>query len=326
MSPEQFLETARAFQESRAILTAIELNLFSAIGGGAAAREAAARLRTDPRATEMLLNALVAIGLLEKRGEVFRNTGLAARWLDDASPESARLGFMHTVNLWERWSTLTACVRAGTAVTYEDMKDRGPEWTEPFIAAMHRNAFERAPEVVRAVGSEGVRRMLDVGGGSGAYSIAFAQASPDLQAEVFDLPAVTAIAARHIREAGLEGRVSIRAGDLRTDDFGSGYDLVWVSAICHMLSPEENRSLLARCFRALAAGGRVAIADFILEPDKTAPKFAALFSLNMLVGTQAGASYSVDEYTAWLSEAGFERIEHRRLPGPAGLMIGARPR
>jgi predicted O-methyltransferase YrrM len=322
MTFEQLNETARAFQESRAILTAIELNLFSAVGSGASVPEVAERLATDPRATEMLLNALVAIGLLEKQNGLFRNTEVAARRLDDASPESARLGLMHTVHMWTRWSSLTDSVRGGTAVAYQEMQDRGPEWTDAFIAAMHRNALERAPEVVNAVGTEGVRRMLDVGGGSGAYSIAFAQASAVLKAEVLDLPAVTAIAERHIREAGLEDSVSTRAGDLRKDKFGAGYDLIYISAICHMLSPDENRSLLARCCRALTPGGRVVIQDFILEPDKTAPKMAALFSLNMLVGTQVGASYSV---TAWLKEAGFERIQRRRLAGPVGLMLGTRP-
>jgi len=166
--------------------------------------------------------------------------------------------------------------------------------------------------------------MLDVGGGSGAYSIAFAKANPVLHAEILDLPAVTAIAQRHIRAAGVEERVQPRAGDLRTDALGRGFDLVFVSAICHMLSPEENADLLRRCHDALAPGGRVVIQDFILNPEKTGPKFAALFALNMLVGTAAGSSYSEPEYTDWLTAVGFREIRHVRLPGPSGLMIGVR--
>jgi ubiquinone/menaquinone biosynthesis C-methylase UbiE len=166
--------------------------------------------------------------------------------------------------------------------------------------------------------------MLDVGGGSGAYAIAFAQANPQLRVEVFDQPAVLAIAQRHIREAGIEDRVSTRVGDLRTDEFGGGYDLVLVSAICHMLSEEENRNLLARTFRALAPGGRVVIQDFLLRADKTGPRAGALFSLNMLVNTRGGASYSEDEYSRWLREAGFAEVRRVPLPGPAGVLIGAR--
>jgi SAM-dependent methyltransferase len=120
---------------------------------------------------------------------------------------------------------------------------------------------------------------------------------------------------------GLASRVATRVGDLRTDGLGEGFDLVLVSAICHMLGPDENRDLLRRCRQALAAGGRVVVQDFILEQDKTAPKMAAVFSLNMLVGTERGASYNESEYAAWLGEAGFREVHRIGLPGPSGLMI-----
>ena len=131
---------------------------------------------------------------------------------------------------------------------------------------------------------------------------------------------------RSFEAAGVADRVSTRVGDLRTDHFGHGYDLVLVSAICHMLSPDENRDLVGRCYKATAPGGRTVIQDFILEPDKTAPKSAALFSLNMLVGTEKGASYSEPEYLEWMREAGFDPATRVRLPGPTGLVVGTRPR
>jgi predicted O-methyltransferase YrrM len=189
---------------------------------------------------------------------------------------------------------------------------------------MHRNATERSAPLVAAVGAQGVRRMLDVGGGSGAYAIAFAAANPELQAYILDLAAVVPLAQRHIEEAGLTARVHTRIGDLRTDHLGEGYDLVLVSAICHMLDEKENAHLIARCYDALAPGGRLVIQEFILDPDKCAPQSAALFSLNMLVGTRAGSSYSEPEYAAWMLAAGFTAIRRVRMPGPAGLMIGTR--
>jgi cyclopropane fatty-acyl-phospholipid synthase-like methyltransferase len=164
--------------------------------------------------------------------------------------------------------------------------------------------------------------MLDVGGGSGAYSIAFASANENLQVDLLDLATVIPIAQGHIKGAGLAGRIRTRPGDLRADRFGEGYDLVFVSAICHMLGPDENKDLLQRCFAALAPRGRVVIQDFILEPDKTAPKSAALFALNMLVGTQAGSTYTEAEYATWLEEVGFQDVRHVRLPGPSGLIVG----
>lgn len=318
--PDDLNGRIRGFQESRAILSALELNLFDALGDGATAPAAAAAMGADPRATEMLLHALAAMGLVQKRESVFRNSPAAARYFTSASPDNARPALLHTAHLWTNWSTLTKCVRAGTSVASEGPAGGDAEWTESFIAAMHRNASERAAAVVRAVDAASVRRMLDVGGGSGAYSIAFAQANPALQAEILDLPRVTAIAQRHIDAAGLQTQVRVRPGNLQ-DRFGGGYDLIFVSAICHMLDPGENRDLFRRCREALAPGGRLVVQDFILEPDKTAPKQAALFALNMLVGTRAGSSYSEPEYTAWLREAGFGEIRRVRLPGPAGLMV-----
>jgi (2Fe-2S) ferredoxin/ubiquinone/menaquinone biosynthesis C-methylase UbiE len=317
--PDELAQSIRGFQESRAILTALELDLFTAIGSGATAAQAAAAAGTDTRATEMLLNALVSLDLVRKEGAVFHNAPVAARFLAAGSPDSARMAMLHTVGLWHRWSGLTECVRTGRATPEE----RGAESTEAFIAAMHNNARQRAAQLAQA-SAAGAKRMLDVGGGSGAYAIAFAQANPQLRAEVFDQAAVLAIAERHIREAGIEERISTRVGDLRADEFGGGYDLVLISAICHMLGEEENRDLLARVYRALAKGGRVAIQDFLLRADKTGPRSGALFSLNMLVNTEGGASYSEEEYTAWLREAGFGEVRRVPMAGPAGVLVATR--
>ncbi len=322
--PDELQQALRGFQESRVLLTAIELDVFSTVGAGATAAAVAKMLGTDPRATEMLMNALVALGMLTKQDGIFENTPLAARYFVEGSPDCARAATLHTAHLWWRWSSLTECVRAGTSVTYEEGRERGEEWTRAFIAAMHRNARERAPRVVEAVGAEGVARLLDIGGGSGAYAIAFAQANPRLQAEILDLESVVPIAQKHIEQAGLSARVKTRVGDLRRDPLGEGYDLVLVFAICHMLSPEENRDLFARCRGALAPKGRIVVQDFILEADKTRPKFAALFALNMLVGTRAGNTYSEQEYADWLRGGGFGEVRYVRLPGPAGLMVGTR--
>lgn len=322
--PDDLNDRIRAFQQSRVILTALELDLFTAIGDGGTAAGIAARIHTDPRATEMLLHALASMQLAAKRDGVFYNAPVAARYFTAGSPLNARPGLLHTAALWKSWSALTECVRSGASAVHQEMGERSSEWTQAFIAAMHRNATERAAPLVAAVGAQGVRRMLDVGGGSGAYAIAFAAANPDLHAYILDLGTVVPIAQRHIEQAGMASRVHARAGDLRTDHLGEGYDLVLVSAVCHMLDEKENARLIGRCHDALAPGGRLVIQEFILDPDKCAPQSATLFSLNMLVGTRAGASYSEPEYTEWMRAAGFTAIRRVRLPGPAGLMIGAR--
>jgi len=319
--PDEVNETIRGFMSSRAILSAIELDLFTAVGGGASAAEVASKIKAGARATEKLLNALVALKLLQKSGDAFHNTPLAQRFFTAGSPDNARPAQMHMVNLWKRWSTLTEAVRAGTRVLERGTTE---EWTASFIAAMDHNARGRAEGVVKAVGINGARRMLDLGGGSGAYSIAFAKTAPQLRGEILDLPDVLPIAQEHLRRAGVAERIGVRAGDMLQADLGANYDLVLLSAICHMFSAEENRRLLKRIYQALAPNGRAVVQDFILEPDKTSPKFAALFSLNMLVGTKAGASYSEPEYADWMRAAGFREIKRVRMPGPSGLMIGTK--
>ncbi len=323
--PDDLQQTINGFRESRALLTAIELDAFSAVGTGADAKTVAGKLGADPRATESLLNALVALGVLDKRDGAFTNTPVAARYLVAGAEHDSRAAIMHTVHLWSRWSTLTDCVLEGTSVTAQQRRQRPDDWTTAFIAAMHKNARLRAPQVVRAVGLDGVRRVLDLGGGSGAYSIAFAEAQPGVTAEILDLAAVVPIAQRHIDEAGLSTRVKTRIGDLNDDAYGTGYDLVFVSAICHMNSPDENRAMFRKAFAALAPSGRLVIQDFVLDADKTGPETGALFALNMLVGTRAGSAYSEAEYIAWLREAGFAEPRRVSLPGPTDLVIGRRP-
>lgn len=323
LSWSEIVEKTRDFQESRVLLTGIELDVFTAVGDGALAGQMAARIGADLRSATMLLDALVAIGALIKRNDVYFNTADTARFLVAESPDYQRPGLMHRVNLWRTWSTLTEAVRAGTAVEIPGVERRDDEnWTTNFISAMHSIATRAALEMLRVCDAGDVRRMLDVGGGSGAVSIAFARTNPELRAEVLDQPAVVALADRYIAEAGLSDRVTAKVGDLMRDDLGEGYNLVVLSAICHMLSPAENRDLFRRSYRALNHGGRVLIREFIVGPDRTAPKQAALFALNMLVGTRAGSTYTEQEYREWLLEAGFQRVDRPVADGD--FLIGWR--
>ena len=306
----------RSFQESRVFLTALDLDVFTVVGDGAEAARVAQAIGADPRATELLLNALTSLGALEKHQGSFSCTA------ESRAFGPGRAGLMHTVHLWETWSTLTDCVKTGTTQRRPGVETPDEAWTEAFIEAMHARAKTTAAQVVQIVGTEGVHRMLDVGGGPGTFSMAFALSAPELHAEVLDLGSVVPIAQRHIREAGLSDRLRVRVGDLRTDDLGEGYDLVLVSAICHMLDEDENRDLLRRCSKALAPGGRIVIREFILDPDRAGPPFAALFALNMLVGTRRGNCYTEAEYRQWLVDSGCDQVLR---PDPGGeLIIGQR--
>jgi predicted O-methyltransferase YrrM len=316
--PDDLFETIRAFMPSRVILSALELDVFTKVADGCDARELAKRISCDPRATGLLLNALVSLGLLQKDDGIFRNTRQAERFLAEGSPDSARQAQLHTATMWKRWSHLTESVKTGLpAPRNGDTRDAAS-----FIAAMDHSARGRVRAIVNAVGVNGTRRMLDLGGGSGAYSIAFAKAAPELRSEIVDLADVVPIAQKHIAKAGLSSRITVRTGDILAVDLAvQSYDLVLLSSICHMFSPEENRALLVRARQALASNGRIAIADFIADPAKTSPRSAALFALNMLVATRGGATYSEPEYEAWLKDAGFTGIKRIRMAGPVNLML-----
>jgi predicted O-methyltransferase YrrM len=187
---------------------------------------------------------------------------------------------------------------------------------------MDRAARGRVRAMVQAVGLNGSRRMLDLGGGSGGYSVAFANAAPDLHSEIVDSPDVVQIAQEHIAKAGLSNRITVRSGDLLSVDLKpQSYDFVLLSSICHMFSQEENRALFARVHNALAPAGRIAIADFIVNPDKASPRSATLFALNMLVATRGGATYSQPQYESWLKGAGFGEVKRIRMPGPINLIV-----
>lgn len=325
--PDELSETIRGFMPSRVLLTALELDVFTAVQRSAlppGAEELARSLGTDPRATRVLLDALVALGVLARHGPGYVNAPAAARYLAAGSPDDASTALRHNLSLWRTWSDLTEVVRQGHPVQHREMDGRGDDWTVPFIAAMHRNAAVRAPMVVRAVGTAGVRRLIDIGGGSGAYAIAFARERADLEAEVFDLATVTPIARRNVEAAGLPAQVRTREGDLRRDAFGEGWDLALLSAICHMLGPDGVRDLLRRVHAALAPGGRVVIQDHVMAEDRTAPRAGALFAVNMLAGTPEGGTYTEGEYRAWLAEAGFAEVRRVALQGPNELMIATR--
>jgi ubiquinone/menaquinone biosynthesis C-methylase UbiE len=318
--PDCLNEMIRGYMPSRCILTALELDIFTAVGEGANAEQIGVRIQANARGVGILLNALVALGLLSKSGDEYRNTPESARFFVEGSKDNHRNGLLHTANIWHRWSTLTEAVRRGTRVPID--RANTPEWTSNFIAGMQRNSRDRAPLVVNALGTDGVRRILDLGGGSAAYSIAFAKASSDVRCEILDLPEVLPLTAEYVNKAGVSKQISLRAGNMLHDDFGSDYDVVMLNAICHMFSEEQNLDIFRRAREALAPKGRLVVQDFILNPDKTGPQHATLFSVNMLVGTEAGASYSEPEYTSWMKTAGLNEIRRIKLPGPSDLIVG----
>lgn len=313
MTYERLSDLALGFQSSRIFLTGVELDIFSHIGDGrGTAAEVAASAGTDLRGTEILLNALTGIGLLTKSDSRYANTPATLRYLVATSPDFAGIGLRHTANLWRTWSNLNEVVRTGALQHPEAKEADAKEWTQSFIMLMHQRAKFRAPKVAEALDLDSTRAVIDIGGGPGTHAIEFAKRNPDLCAVVFDLPEVVQIADRIIYEAGLQDRVTTKSGDYYIDDFGSGYDLAFLSAIVHSNSPDGNKRIFKRAYDALNPGGRIAVVDFIMNDDKTEPRYGAIFAVNMLVNTEGGNCYSKQELRDWFTETGFVNTSIRR--------------
>ena len=321
----QIRQIASAFQQSRILLSAFELDLFTIINDSEKTSQQIARAaETDPRATERVLNALCAFGLLQKKGNRFSNTPASLQCLVRGK-EGYLGGLEHTLHLWETWNHLTDVIRTGRPARIDDIDDRDPEWLRAFIRAMHDRGKVQAPEIARTLTIEKNTRILDIGGGSGVFSFAFVDAAEDVSSVVFDLPSVVPITEEYIEKGRYRGKVSTLAGDYRCDDFGGGYDIIFLSAIVHINSYDENKELIQRCAQALSAGGRIVIQDWIMDEDRTAPLSGAVFAINMLVGTANGGTYTASEITQWMEAAGISRCEFKSTPFTTGLAIGHEP-
>lgn len=324
LTPAALRELATGFQASRVLLTAVELRCFSHIGGGTlTSAQVAERAGTCPRATDRLLNALCVLGLLDKRDGRFANTSEGLRYLVDSSPAYAA-GLAHTNSMWQSWSGLTDAVRQGAPALRRPLNDRGEAWLEPFIAAMHYRAGQQADAIAALLPLDRRSRVLDVGGGSGAFAMAMARRAPGLRAVVFDLPSVVPITGRYVAAAGFSGAVTTMAGDYLVDPLPGGFDLVFLCAVVHSNSSNQNAALLARCAASLVPGGSLAVVDWIMSPDRLAPASGALFALNMLVATDEGDTFTEGEIREWMSGAGLSGV--RRLPTPFGtdIVIGVK--
>lgn len=306
-TPDDILELGRSYQASCVLAAAADLDLYKHLGADSLSAESlAARLQGHPRATTVLLDALAALGLLEKRDGRYAAPLALREALGQEGPGSVLAMAQHQANCLRRWSHLATAVKSGRPPR-RDPSIRGPEADlTSFIHAMNDLAALTAAPLVERLAPLAFTHLLDVGGASGSWTLAFLQARSGLYATLFDLPDVIPLARRRIEAAGQLARVTLVAGDYNTDPMPAGADLAWVSAIVHQNSREQNRALFKRVLAALQPGGRIVIRDIVMEPSRTAPVSGALFAVNMLVGTEAGGTFTLGELTDDLAAAGFQ--------------------
>jgi hypothetical protein len=314
-------------QAFRAACAAHRLGVFDALRDGPfTAAELAARIEADLRGTTILLEALVALGYVVRRRGRFANSAMTAKWLPVVGEG---IPYFETM-VREEWAHLEETVRRGRPplTGYERMGNDPARWAE-FEAGMLALARMTADEVVAKTRLPATaRRLIDLGGGHGYYSVAFCRRHPALSATVFDQPAAVPSAERTIGAEKMGERVAIRTGDFWRDDLGSGHDIALLFNVLHGSPPERIAELLERVRGALAVGGRVAILDQL--PDRAgspvAEAVARLQGLTMLNAVD-GQAYAYEELARWLAAAGFEqprRVRLLRAPG-FGLVVATKP-
>ena len=325
LTPEKLESMIRGWQTNRILLTAIELDIFSQLELPASSAYVAETLGTSPRHTDRLLNALAALGVVEKKDGRFVNGPAADRHLVPGKPDYW-MSLHHLNNMWSSWTRLTDVVRHGQPARCLPEKDcASVDWAPHFIAAMQQFGSLRAPAVFDKLDLDQAKRALDLGGGSGAFAVELAGRYPGLEVVVFDLPDILPLTKSYVEQSGYSNRIHFTGGDFLVNDYGNGFDVVFMSNVIHSNGPEEVQGMFCRAFEALTPGGQLVVHDFMPNEDRTAPPWAVTFAINMLVHTENGDTFTVKEITEWMEMAGFTGMKHRDTGMNSDLVVGHRP-
>jgi 3-hydroxy-5-methyl-1-naphthoate 3-O-methyltransferase len=323
--PDDVLELFLGFWISRTVMAAVELGVFEALdrehaGEGLTLAEAQAALGLASRPTRALLDTCVAVNLLTKEDGRYANSLLAARYLHSRSTHSLRNYVLDERWCWSAWGRLEDALRADHQLIPEDEEGYHAFPEEFFLDFLHGHSRVMGERLAAVVDLGGTTRIMDVGGGSGAVSIALCRAFPTLEAVVVDQPPVVARAARHIADAGLSNRIATTAGNIFVDPLPPGCDAAVLANVLHDFSPERAQEILARVVAALPRGGRVVILEIVPDDERRSPPLAVAFSVAMVVNTAGGDAHTAAQYRAWLDGAGLEDIV---LTSIGGRMVTA---
>lgn len=328
LDPMAVMRVASAYWNSSILHTANALNVFTSLSkeGPATAEEMAKRCKVDARGIEMILMGCVCLGFMEKKNGKFFNTPLAETFLVDGSPRNQR-GIVSMFKDWVLpWSRLEEATRTGKPVV-EKQHDHGEEATRTYITGMLHRGIPQAWLLAEEVDLSGRKKMLDVGGGPGIFSIVMCQKYAGLKAAVLDLPQTLRVTRDIIKDWKAEDKVSTVEGSYMDAGYGSGYDVVLTSSMISQEGPDVVKHILRESFKAMESGGVVLIQEQFLDDDKTGPMLPVQVGLNQLIHTPAGRAYSAKEVADFAAEIGFTKLSYRPLPDPSPftLITGIKP-
>ena len=324
-SAEIVFDTLFAYQRSAALKSALDLDLFSLIDDSATSTQAlAARCTASERGIRILCDYLTTIGLLTKSDSTYRLTPESAAFLSKRSP--AYLGttarFLLLPELKQNMDSLTDAVRLGGVAPSgkNTVSGENPIWVE-FARSMGPMMVPAAHGIADLVAGTGPLKVLDIAAGHGLFGITIAQRNP--QAEIFavDWPSVLAVATEHARGAQVQDRYRLVPGDAFNVEFPGGCDVALVTNFLHHFDPATCTGFLKNVYAALKPGGRVAVLEFVPNPDRVSPPIPARFSLTMLTGTAGGDAYTLEQLRQQLEGAGFRSLSAHGLPTPQTILL-----
>ncbi|HST52996.1 MAG TPA: class I SAM-dependent methyltransferase [Pyrinomonadaceae bacterium] len=323
---EQIWQMSFSFTPARVLSTATQLGLFSHLAAGrSTVADVAGAAGASERGMRMILDALVGFGLLAKSDGRYELMPHARQYLVRDSPDYVG-GLLESGAMLEAWSHLTECVRTGRPFRKVESQEMAEEFFPMLVRTLHvvnREPARRTAEALGAGTTAKNLRVLDVACGSGVWGIAFAEADAGARVTAQDFPGVFRTTREYVRRHGLEDRFDYLPGDLKEVDFGEGrYDLAILGNIVHSEGEQSSRELFGKLQRALAPGGRIVVIDMIPDDARTAPPYALVFALNMLINTELGDTYTLAEYTGWLKDAGFQRVETADIGSHSPAVIG----
>jgi len=323
-NPGELLEIAGFFWKTCVLQTAVKMDVFTVIGDvGRTAGEIAQKVDGAAKSVERLLNALVAMELLDKQNETYTNTSSGRELLAKDSPKYLGHIIMHHHHLLESWSKLDQVVKSGKPQINRSSHIQ-EEWRESFLMGMFTLAMGLAPQIVPVIDLSDRQHLLDLGGGPGTYAIHFCLSNERLRATVYDLPTTRLFAEKTIQQFKLAERINFMDGNYLEDPIEGRYDVAWLSHILHGEGSEDCRMIIQKTVDALEPGGMIIIHDFILNNSMDGPLFPALFSLNMLLNTESGQSYSEEQIIDMLAAAGARDIRRIAIKSPndSGIVVG----
>jgi len=317
--PGRLMQMASAFYGSQILFTAIDAGVFDALHaqGDRSVAQLAEAEQLDPRGLRLLLDGCAALGLVTKAGDLYRNSAEAEAFLVTGAPGDLTRAMRYNRDVYDAWGKLGTLARTGKPVEKpgEHLGDNADR-TRTFVHAMHGRALGIGRAVVPHLRLDGCRRLLDVGGGPGTYSVLLARQQPDLHCTVLDLPGIVAVARDLIAAQGMSERVTTIPGSYHEVDFPGGQDVVLFFGMFHQETAEAIQHLLRKAWQALEPGGQVYVLDMMTDETYTRPAFSALFAINMALTTEHGWVFSDRDLSTWLSHAGFEGISIAPLPPP----------